>query len=376
MSMYVCNFVERERKSTLVFAINVAHVYGLARAFEKVTKISPKIITGKTDSYERSQILSDFAAGRIPVIINCGVLTEGTDLPRTDCVLLARPTCNSSLYIQMVGRGLRTHPDKRECLVLDVIDKMKSPKRSLITFPSLLEAQQKAKRGIDVVNYDDLLLATKEQEPEPKKPKDKRISEINFEVVKVTINKSKLTAINLESERLAWTNIPSYPIHLLECPEFRIILMEESKSSKDDDPDDLNDLYTAVVTAKKQEGEKGFNGFERVASHSYKLTIGKGMEIKSLLDEVDKFISNYERVNGVSLSSSLLRCAYWRRSFQPTAKQVSILMQGAKKFKASEVEIRAIFKSTKGQAANAITRINFLKNIKCPVQHAWTDIYN
>lgn len=355
----------------MVFAINVAHVYGLARAFEKIAKITPKIITGKTDSYERSQILSDFAAGRIPVIINCGVLTEGTDLPRTDCVLLARPTCNSSLYIQMVGRGLRTHPDKQECLVLDVIDKMKSPKRSLITFPSLLEAQKVKTSGNLPVDNDELLLLAKE-EKEKKKAKDKRIGEINFEVVKVTINKSKLNAINLESERLSWTNIPSYPIHVLECPEFRIILMEESKN----DPNDLNDLYSAVVTAKKQEGEKGFNGFERVASHSYKQTIGKGMEIKSLLDEVDAFISNYERVNGVSLSSNLLRSAYWRRSFQPTSKQVSILMQGAKKFNAHEAEIRAIFKSTKGQAASAITRINFLKTMKCPIQHAWTDIFN
>ena len=357
--------LEKNRKSTLVFAINVAHVYGLARAFEKVSQISPKIITGRTDSYERSQILSDFAAGLIPVIINCGVLTEGTDLPRTDCVLLARPTCNSSLYIQMVGRGLRTHPDKQECLVLDVIDKMKSPKRSLITFPNLLEAVQKSKNSCGAT--EEFLL-----EKDAKKPKDKRIGEINFDVVKVTINKSKLNAINLENERLSWISIPSYPIHVLECPEFRIILMEESKA----DPADLNDLYTAIVTAKRQENEFGFNGFERVASHSYKLTIGKSMEIKSLLDEVDRFIHDYQLDNGKSLSSNLLRSAYWRRTFQPTPKQVSILMQGAKKFKASEAEVRAIFRSTKGQAANAITRLNFLKTIKCPVQHAWVDIFN
>ena len=361
----IYNFcVERNRKSTLVFAINVAHVYGLARAFERVAKITPKIITGKTDSFERSQILSDFAAGRIPVIINCGVLTEGTDLPRTDCVLLARPTCNSSLYIQMIGRGLRTHPEKQECLVLDVIDKMKSPKRSLITFPSLLEAQKS--KGLKDANIEELL------EKDPRKLKDKRISEINFEVVKVTINKSKLNAINLENERLSWISIPSYPIHVLECPEFRIVLMEEAKMN----PNDFNDLYTAIVTSKRQEGDKGFKGFERVASHSYKLTIGKSMEIKSLLDEVDIFIASYEQNNGISLSSNLLRSAFWRRTFQPTPKQVSILMQGAKKFKATEAESRAIFRATKGQAANAITRINFLKTMKCPIQHAWANIFN
>lgn len=355
-----CYSIERNRRSTLVFAINVAHVYGLARSFENVAGISPKIITGKTDAYERAQILADFAAGRAPVIINCGVLTEGTDLPRTDCVLLARPTCNSSLYIQMIGRGLRTHPEKSECLVLDVIDKTKSPKRSLITFPTLLAAQES--KGT----------ATSNNEPEsPKIKKDKRVSEINFEVIKVRINKSKLNAINLENERLAWISIPSYPIHVLECHEFRIILMEEAKSD-----DSLSDLYTAVVTAKRQENEDGFKGFERVPSHSYKLTIGKAMELGTLLSQVDNFVSGYEMQNGISLGSSILRSAYWRRSFQPSPKQISILLKGAKKFNATEAEIRAVFRATKGQAANAITRINFLKTMKCPVQHAWADIFN
>lgn len=336
-------------------------MYGLARSFENVTGISPKIITGKTDTYERAQILADFAAGHVPVIINCGVLTEGTDLPRTDCILLARPTCNSSLYIQMIGRGLRTHPEKTECLVLDVIDKMKSPKRSLITFPTLLAAQES--KGAGVVNN--------KSEAEPIKKKDKRVGEINFDAITVKINKAKLNAINLENERLAWIGIPAYPIHVLESPEFRIILMEEAKSD-----DGSTDLYTAVVTAKRHENEEGFKGFERVPSHSYKLTIGKSMEIGTLLNEIDNFLRVYESQNGVSLGSSILRSAFWRRSFQPSQKQLSILLKGAKKFNATEAEVRGVFRATKGQAANAITRINFLKTMKCPVQHAWADIFN
>lgn len=343
-----------------MFAINVAHVYGLAKSFEKITGISPKIITGKTETYERAQILSDFATGHVPIIINCGVLTEGTDLPRTDCVLLARPTCNSSLYIQMIGRGLRIHPEKSDCLVLDVIDKMKSPKRSLVTFPTLLAAQESKNSN------------QKRNEDEPVSKTDRRISEINFDAVQVKINKSNHDSINLENERLAWVKIPSYPIHILECTEFRITLIEEAK----DDSQNTTDNFTAVVTAKRQEGEEGFKGFERIPSHSYKLTIGERMDINSLLDEVDKFISGYESSNGVSLSSGILRSAYWRKSFQPSSKQLSIILKAAKKFKANETEMGAIFKATKGQAANAITRINFLQTIKCPIMHTWADIFN
>lgn len=341
----------------------MAHVYGLAKSFKDVTGISPKIITGKTETYERAQILSDFAAGHVPVIINCGVLTEGTDLPRTDCVLLARPTCNSSLYIQMVGRGLRTHSEKSDCLILDVIDKMKSPKRSLITFPTLLAAQEI--KGT----------ARAKQLTETRDKNDRRIEELNFDAVTVKINTAKLSSINLETERLAWIKIPSYPIHVLECTEFRIVLMEEAESAADESLA-TKDLFTAVVTAKRHEGEEGFKGFEKISSHSYKLTIAKSMEITLILNEIDNFISNYEKSKGISLGSGILRYSYWRKSFQPSQKQLSIILKAAKKFKATDAEIRGIFKATKGQAANAITRINFLQTIKCPIQHTWADIFN
>lgn len=305
--------------------------------------------------------MTDFAAGLVPVIINCGVLTEGTDLPRTDCILLARPTCNSSLYIQMVGRGLRTHQDKEFCLVLDVIDTLKSPKRSLITFPSLIAAQEGKKTTIPIEN-------------EIEKLKNRRIEEINFGSIQIRINKFKYSAISLENERLAWVKIPFYPIHVLECSDFRIVLMEESTEMAQNE----NNLFTAVLTAKRQEDEEGFAGFERVASHSYKLTIGKSMEIIPLLDLIDTFISEYEAKTKKSLTQAISRTAFWRRSFTPSTKQLAILLKAAEKYEITGIGIgkNCIFKLTKGQAADAITRFNFLKTIKCPVQHAWSDIVN
>jgi hypothetical protein len=50
------------------------------------------------------------------------VLTEGTDLPRTGCILHAKPTKSATLYEQMTGRGLRLFPGKENCLVLDLVD--------------------------------------------------------------------------------------------------------------------------------------------------------------------------------------------------------------------------------------------------------------
>jgi ATP-dependent helicase IRC3 len=50
------------------------------------------------------------------------ILTEGTDIPPVDCILLTRPTKSPVLLQQMLGRGLRLSEGKEYCLVLDFED--------------------------------------------------------------------------------------------------------------------------------------------------------------------------------------------------------------------------------------------------------------
>lgn len=78
------------------------------------------VISEKTDSRTRARHLADIQTGRITALVNCMVLTEGTDLPAVDCIVVGRPTKSRSLYQQMIGRGLRLYPGKEDCLVLDV----------------------------------------------------------------------------------------------------------------------------------------------------------------------------------------------------------------------------------------------------------------
>jgi superfamily II DNA or RNA helicase len=68
-------------------------------------------------------------AGKYRAIVNIGVLTTGFDAPVIDCVCWLRPTQSASLFIQMGGRGLRIHPGKENCLMLDMagnFDRFKS----------------------------------------------------------------------------------------------------------------------------------------------------------------------------------------------------------------------------------------------------------
>ncbi len=112
-------------RQTVVFCSTVPHAEDVASAFRQAG-VSAATVTGEMPEQERQRVLAAYAAGRIQVVVNVAVLTEGWDHPPTSCVVLLRPSSFKSTMIQMVGRGLRTvdpaeHPGivKRDCIVLD-----------------------------------------------------------------------------------------------------------------------------------------------------------------------------------------------------------------------------------------------------------------
>ena len=123
----------RDRRSTLVFCADLAHVDGLTSTFRK-HGIDARNITSDTPRVLRSDRLDSFKSGDFPVLLNCGVFTEGTDVPNIDCVLLARPTKSRNLLIQMIGRGMRLHAGKENCHVIDMVASLEA---GIVTVPTL-----------------------------------------------------------------------------------------------------------------------------------------------------------------------------------------------------------------------------------------------
>lgn len=123
----------KERKSTLVFCVDLAHVSDLTATFRK-HGIDAQFVTGDTPKAIRSERLDAFRGGEFPVLLNCGVFTEGTDIPNIDCVILARPTKSRNLLVQMIGRGMRLHPGKTNCYVLDMVSSLAV---GVVTVPTL-----------------------------------------------------------------------------------------------------------------------------------------------------------------------------------------------------------------------------------------------
>ncbi|CAG8379085.1 unnamed protein product [Penicillium salamii] len=109
-----------DRKSTLVFCVDIEHAQQLTAAFRD-HGIDARYITSNTPTAHRAKELKAFKNQEFPVLLNCGLFTEGTDIPNIDCVLLARPTRSRNLLIQMIGRGLRLFPRKKDCHVIDMV---------------------------------------------------------------------------------------------------------------------------------------------------------------------------------------------------------------------------------------------------------------
>lgn len=105
-------------RTTVIFASSRRHASHILETFaaagEKIAYVD-----GETEESERDAALGMLADGRLQLIVNVGILTEGWDCPIVSCVVLARPTESCGLYLQMAGRALRPAPGKRDCIVLD-----------------------------------------------------------------------------------------------------------------------------------------------------------------------------------------------------------------------------------------------------------------
>ena len=127
--------LEHAAGPALIFAVSVRQAREIADRIPGAV-----VVTGETK--DRAAIIQAFTAGEIPCIVNCMVFTEGTDIPRVETVIIARPTQSESLYAQMVGRGLRLWPGKERLTLIDCVGV--TGRASLCTAPSLL--------GLDVSN--------------------------------------------------------------------------------------------------------------------------------------------------------------------------------------------------------------------------------
>jgi superfamily II DNA or RNA helicase len=105
-------------KKAIVFAINVQHSIQIAKRCNEAG-IPAAHLDGTTPEHIRQETVDAFSRGELLVLSNVGLFDEGFDLPALDAVQIAKPTKSLTLWLQMVGRVLRTSPDKDYAIILD-----------------------------------------------------------------------------------------------------------------------------------------------------------------------------------------------------------------------------------------------------------------
>ena len=106
-------------RPTIIYAVSTDHANNLTRVFNDAGIPAAVMLSG-TPLEERAKVIESFENGTLQVLVNVAVANEGFDLPNASCVVLTRPTMSLALYLQMVGRGLRSKDDGGDCLILDL----------------------------------------------------------------------------------------------------------------------------------------------------------------------------------------------------------------------------------------------------------------
>lgn len=105
-----------ERKSVLVFASGVDHAKHLAALIP-----GSKVIIGSTPKAERDSIVEEFRSGKLRWLVAVDTLLVGFNSPRADALALCRPTKSPLIYVQAIGRIMRTHATKDNALLCDFV---------------------------------------------------------------------------------------------------------------------------------------------------------------------------------------------------------------------------------------------------------------
>lgn len=105
-------------RPAIAFCVSIEHARHVAAEFT-AAGYRAAAISGESDPIERDGALQGLQNGRLDVVCNCALWVAGVDAPAVACIIMLAPTQSIVKYLQSIGRGLRTHPGKDCCVVLD-----------------------------------------------------------------------------------------------------------------------------------------------------------------------------------------------------------------------------------------------------------------
>src|SRR6059058_711526 len=123
----------------IVYAAGVDHAYNLAKEF-RAAGLKATAVSGRTPPVQLAETLAAYERGEINILINAMLLAEGWNSPRATVVMHLAPTASKRVYLQRIGRIMRTHPRKEAGLVVDFVPKGATHNERVVSLHSLLDS--------------------------------------------------------------------------------------------------------------------------------------------------------------------------------------------------------------------------------------------
>ena len=105
-------------RPAVAFCVSLEHAEHTATEF-RAAGYRVMVVSGNSTDGERRAALHGLTSGEIDVVCNCQLWVAGVDCPAISCIISLAPTQSLTKYLQSIGRGLRTHPGKQDCIILD-----------------------------------------------------------------------------------------------------------------------------------------------------------------------------------------------------------------------------------------------------------------
>ena len=106
-------------RRAIFFGINTSDSEQVAELF-RARGVRAAHVDGTTASIKRDRLIAEFREGHLDVLCNVDIVSEGTDIPQCNCVIMGMPTLSETRYLQQGGRGMR--PDHGgDNMVIDTV---------------------------------------------------------------------------------------------------------------------------------------------------------------------------------------------------------------------------------------------------------------
>jgi superfamily II DNA or RNA helicase len=243
---------QKQYQKAIVFCPSIESSEKIAKELIK-KGVKAASLSGKDDRVYRDAVINDFKNGKLDVLTNVQLFTEGFDSKDIRTVILARPTLSKSLWLQAVGRGARVSPPlvppaSDHFYVVDFVDNVKM-------YPLVAE-----QFSVELLNApkSEAQLKREEEEEALEKLEEKAESKQERDMVSKLAKKGRVLDI---IGYMRVTNLPkskkngkrewrSYPIFKQELPIFRSMLKHiETRIGKEE-------LYTFIHSSYERGGNQ------------------------------------------------------------------------------------------------------------------------